>query len=76
MEEIAAGEGRRVPSWAKRLHMENLYRWMIEKPIHALNDSLFKKKLKETDLEKQEEVSQSAEKDKEGMENQDIENKE
>lgn len=53
MEEIAAEEESRVPSWAVKLHLEGLYRWLFEKPKHALNDSLFKKKLKENDMEQQ-----------------------
>lgn len=61
MEEVAAGEERRVPSWVSRLHLEGLYRWLFEKPKHALNDSLFKKKLKENDLEQQGEAQNASE---------------
>jgi UDP-N-acetyl-D-mannosaminuronic acid transferase (WecB/TagA/CpsF family) len=53
IEEVVAGSEKPVPSWAQTLHLEGLYRWLFEKSKDALNDSLFKKKLKENTEDRQ-----------------------
>ena len=54
MEEIADGDGRNIPTWVRKLHLSGLYQWFYEKPRHAWNDSIFKRKMKENDQEQQE----------------------
>ncbi|MDO4555057.1 MAG: WecB/TagA/CpsF family glycosyltransferase [Lachnospiraceae bacterium] len=54
MEEMTTDNGRRIPDWVRNLHLEGIYCWLFEKPKHLWKDSIFKKRMKESDLEQQE----------------------
>lgn len=54
LEEISPGAEHNMPGWVVKFHLQGLYRMLYEKSKHAWNDSLFRKKMKENDLEQQE----------------------
>lgn len=64
LEEISPGAEYNIPAWVMKFHLQGVYRVLYEKTKHIWTDSMFKKKMKESDLEQkgQEESSQEKEK--------------
>lgn len=61
LEEISPGAEHNMPAWIVKFHLQGLYRMLYEKSKHLWIDSLFKKKMKENDLEQQEQNEKNSE---------------
>ena len=63
LEEISPGAEYNMPSWVLKFHLQGVYRLLYEKSKHLWTDSLFRKKMKENDLEQKEQEQNISEKE-------------